>query len=443
MERAKLLEKTGGSAGNPSFIKRLLEPFPLFLLVSLTGTALFFILLPFLGVHGMDWFVMENNGDYESADYFLPILFSAAGKDAYSFGVDACYSPLAYGLFYLFGSFTGLPSLLDAGEIGAMSYAEKIAMSFELLVSPYQLLVYLLYLLAGLLPYLFALDELGLRTGKRRLLAAAVLFSLPMLGGALERGNLTLYVAGFALLSAALREKESRIFRAAALLLIGIAAGMKFYPAVLGLLYLKEKRFREAVILIVLGLFFVFAPFAFFGGLDGVRGLLENLSALSSEVSYYGRIQFFQGIVSVFGISGRMAAALSLLFGGGLVLLCLLTKSRVRTYTFLAALMAMFPPNAYRYTLLFFLLPLFFWIRDEGDKRSKVNTVRAVLYGCIFTIPSIPGLASGFHLNLGVYTLTCAELFVYVSAWGLLFFEAAGALREAAKTAQNPAKCSQ
>ena len=53
-----------------------LKPFTLFLAVSLINALLFLILMPFLGEHGFNWVVMENNSDFESADYFLCILFS-------------------------------------------------------------------------------------------------------------------------------------------------------------------------------------------------------------------------------------------------------------------------------------------------------------------------------------------------------------------------------
>lgn len=195
--------------------KKRCTPLKVFLRFSLLNLALFLLLMPFLGQKGFDWVVMENNSHFESADYFL-----------------------------------------------------------------------------------------------------CILFSVPLLFGAVERGNLTMYVAALVLIAAQLRNSKDPFQREVALFLIAIAAGLKFYPAFMGLLYLQEKRYKEAGRLIVYGAVCVFVPFAFFGGLDGLKLLLSNLAQLAVENQYSGRIQFFKGALSFLKIHGRAADLFASASGG-------------------------------------------------------------------------------------------------------------------------------
>ena len=90
-------------------------PLKVFLGFSLLNLALFLLLIPFLGQKGFDWVVMENNSHFESADYFLCILYSLGGSRVYQFGVDACYSPLSYLVFSFFSKATSAGDLFQGG----------------------------------------------------------------------------------------------------------------------------------------------------------------------------------------------------------------------------------------------------------------------------------------------------------------------------------------
>ena len=399
-----------------------LKPFTLFLAVSLINALLFLILMPFLGEHGFNWVVMENNSDFESADYFLCILFSLGKKDVYRFGVDACYSPLSYAFFYCISKITSTDKLLQGLDLLSIPYEDLIDMTPKLLTSPYQLLTFIIYSVAGIALYIFAIGELNLEKWKGYLLSLMVLTSVPLMFGAVERGNLTMYVAAMVLLALVFKDSSSPVKRELALLLIAAAAGLKFYPAFMGILYLKEKRFKEAGRLILYGILFVFVPFVFFGGVDGIIELLNSLSSLAIQNNYRCRIQFFKGIIMTFGISGMIGNLLNTGFICILIIFMLVTGNKTRMMVYLAAALAFYPPNAYRYTLLFFLLPLFTWAVEEAEKCSSSNYVKAFLFSSIFSIPTLWGIITHFRLSFGYYTLTYVEFFIYLAAWGLLGF---------------------
>ena len=73
------------------------------------------------------------------------------------------------------------------------------------------------------------------------LLASAPLFI------AIERGNPVFPVTVMTLWALYLQNEEEAWKKELALILIAAAAGFKIYPAIFGLLYIKEKRFPETV----------------------------------------------------------------------------------------------------------------------------------------------------------------------------------------------------
>lgn len=400
-----------------------MEPFTLYLVITLFSAALFLLLMPFLGQHGFDWIVMENNSDYESADYFICILYSLGRERVYYFGPEACYSPLSYTFFYFISKALSADKLLAGVDLLTVPYERLISMTPELLVSPYHLLAFLFYSIAGVFLYVLAVDELNIGKRKKQLLSLSIICSVPMLFGAVERGNLTLYVAVLVLFAMLFKDSLNPVKREIALLLIAVAAGLKFFPAFMGLLYLKEKRYKEAGRLILYGVVFVFVPFLFFGGLDGIQRLLSTLSALSVQNNYIHRIQFFKGALTFLGIHGQMGNLLNVVFLLALIFLMAVTRNKTRMMVYIAAMMAFYPPNAYRYTLLFFLMPLFVWIEEESRENTASSYATAVFFSFMFGIPTIFGLFTGFRLGFGPYSLTYVEFFVYLAAWSFLAFE--------------------
>lgn len=399
-----------------------ITPVTLFLIIGLAGPVSYFLALPFLGQHGIKWLVMENNFDYETADYFLTLLFSMGKENVYDFGIDACYTPLSYVFFYIFARITSLGELFQAPELLAMSYPELIDLGQSLLLSPYHVLIFILYLMLGLSLYIFAIDELDLPKRLRQSLTILVIFSTPLFAGALERGNFTLYTVGLLLVAFAYKDSSSSVKREMALICIALSAGLKLYPAAMGLLYLKEKRYKEAIRLIIYGAIAVFLPFLFCGGIDGLKTLLESFSILSGNF-YDHRIQFFLGALTCIGIYGTVGKILNVCFIIVLVLLLFITKNQMRRMIYLAAIMAFYPPNSYRYTLLYFLIPLFVWLKEEAPACSYYNYVTALLFGCTFSIPTLFGFLTKFNLAFNYYTLSYVELFIYAAAWAQLAFQ--------------------
>lgn len=172
----------------------------------------------------------------------------------------------------------------------------------------------------------------------------------------------------------------------------------------------------------IYGILVFFVPFLFFGGLHAVGQYIQALQALMGQ-NYIGRIQFFKGMISFFGIQGTVANICNYLFIILLILFFLRSDKLIRQMSYLAAFMAFVPGNAYRYTLLYFLFPLFALFQKEADEKNVDGYVNAVLLGSLFSIPTVFGLITGFALNYEIYTYTYVERYIYTAAWIFIFYQ--------------------
>lgn len=411
-------------------------PRHIFYLISVSGLLGFFVLSFFWGYDSFEWLVMEGNGVWQFTDYLRHIWYVAVPRNVYEVAVDAngCFPPLAYMIYSFLWSLHAFPG------------AELIDF-FRLQIMPYTLTVMLMFTLVCVLVLHWAIEAVG-RVRSRaedRLQTLLILFSVPAFAGALERGNLTLLVVALLLWAWALRDSPVRWHREVALVLIALAAGLKVYPAVMGVLYLKEKRFGDAGRLIGYGLVAFFAPFAAFGGFHGFLLWLGNVEH-TMNMAQEGRYQFIQGVgVSLLTLlrgeaPAFLVAGLSLFFSCLMLLLAFRSRSTFRTLVFLVAIMIFTPNNAYRYTLLYFSLPLVFFLRDETARTdwSPRAYVNAVFLGLLFTIPVWWAIPARLGLGFSTEIMTHLEIYLYAVAYTFLFiqcgFEAFDCLKNAKKT---------
>lgn len=380
----------------------------LFLLISIANILLFFVICIFKRQYMLQWLAMENRS-VSLCDYFMHISFVEHRKNVYFVSDLACFPPFAYMLYYYIMRITTNGPLPD------------ISID-ELRVEPYQLMVFVIFLAIGILLLVQAINELKTTKVVKNLLMLTILFSTPVFAGALERGNITLHVAALLLLALSWKDSEVKWKKEAALFLIAISAGLKIYPAVVGLIYLREKRWKEAVRLILYGMIIFFVPFIFFGGLSGLKQYIKLLVSLMSY-TYSGRFQFIKGLLNFIGINGICANVGTIIFTVLLIAGIFLSRQDTRRASYIAAFMAFVPGNAFRYSLLYFILPLSVLVSKNKLVCSREDYIDAILLGLVFTIPTIFGCITGFKLRNETYYYSYVELRLYIAAWLFLFFQ--------------------
>lgn len=111
----------------------------------------------------------------------------------------------------------------------------------------------------------------------------SMLFTVPFLYQ-YERGNIIFLALCFTMLFFLWKDSENRILRELSFFSLAGAAGLKIYPAVFGLLLVREKRYKEAVRLMIYGLISFFLPFLCFGSfLGNIKKMISNMKTVTAE----------------------------------------------------------------------------------------------------------------------------------------------------------------
>ena len=204
---------------------------------------------------------------------------------------------------------------------------------------------------------------------------------------AYERGNIIIIALVCSMFFVFFKDSENKIVRELSLILLAIAAGVKIYPAFLGMLLLYDKEYKRAARTLVYGGMCFFCPFFVFKeGIYGVPIFLSKLFAFQGNSGLSSNGLSFDKILNLFVLTIRkifdiqinesfflslgaklnyMVAIILLLSGFGInrkwkrVLACVLA---IILYS-----------NQGIYITVFMLLPLCVIIHDEDDIISREN----------------------------------------------------------------------
>ena len=375
----------------------------LFILISLSCTVLFLILLIITRGDIATWLVMENNFDNSFTDHFRHICFASDMKNFYFNTIDATFPPFAYLLYHLLVMINPPEEpwgILDWDAVAAYRY---------------NIIVYIMLTILLVLIFKLIIDKClpGEGQVKTTALTAAILFSAPFMAGAIERGNIAFLTAVMVLAALYLKDRDSAVSREAALLLIAMAAGLKLYPAVVGFIYVKEKRWKETVRLVIYGLIVFFVPFAFVGGIPALiryfqvlfffetqgycswTNIRNFLLSISRVLGQYENSPYF---VKYFKITENLY-----------LLLCLLslfkTKDKWKQALYTAGAMALYVPYSYRYVSCYMVIPLIFYFMEKEADRKMIY---CILFAMTFTTPFygyFTGIGADFFIFLPIYIM--------------------------------------
>ena len=271
---------------------------------------------------------------------------------------------------------------------------------------------------------------------KNLLIFVCLMISVPFYVGGVAVANSTLIVMALLLMALKLRESDSPWQREAALVIIAVCAGIKIYPAVFGLLYLLDKRFKEAIRLTIYGIVLFFAPFSIFGGVKGFMYWLENVKVASAHLDF-GRIQCIKGVIYSIAcladvtLPSVILRLVPIVFAILMLVLACITKSRYRRVFYLCAIMVFFPTNAFRYTLSYLSIPFIMSFQEQltggpsvnissSHRYAVISYIETAILSLIYAMPVIPGILTRFRSTNNIYTLTYTEMWIYLWAYLLV-----------------------
>lgn len=345
-----------------------------------------FFCIALINVMIMFWLLMFSNGSAMLAMGYGESLFcdfwrhidrllnyeSIYGnlKDA-----DAIFPPLAYWFLMFFAKMVAFKNVDGAT-------------TREIATSGYGILVFVMYLVlfivlfAQIISYAYHGNNFYKST-----LVLILVCSYPFWGCAFERGNPVIWSMLFLLIGLALREHKKWYIRELALICIAISAGFKLYPAIFGMLFIAEKKIKEACRLLVYGLLSFFIPFLLLGDRANLVDYLGTFERYLDK-KVYSQTSILGNCVMIFGDQG--------LIWGKLIILALiiwavvylfLEKVNWKSIALLTAINTIVLPESYLYTYVYICIPLIFFLNERRKVWKKIDYLYAVCFALIFTCP--------------------------------------------------------
>ena len=359
---------------NKKSIRDALTPFNVFLLVAFLNIVLLILFLVFTGGQFLSEVVWDARNPL-FPDFVSHVERVRGGRNPYVVeDWDARFPALAYAFYYFL-------SCLIPQQIKNSTVTDWYKM---------YMIILLCICLVCIVAVIFETvkESFAYKLGLVLVFVMSHTFAL----AEIKAGNSAVYVLTLLVLALYLKDTDSRVGREAALIFIALAAGFKISPAIMGFLYVKEKRFKEAVRLIVYGIIFFFAPFAMFGGLEGLKSFI-NISGQVSGAAI-PRPETISGVMieicSVSGLGEQNGLMLGRIVSFGYLILCMYLFFKCRyswkTLCLLSSLMVIFVNMSYPYTLQYFLLPLIAFVKETRERREKGDYLYAVLFALVFTV---------------------------------------------------------
>ncbi len=376
-----------------------------FIIIALTGA---FALLKALLTDGATnkFFAFPDTND-ALMDFFHSVYDSSFKNPYKSRGV--IYPPLTYLFYSVFAR--ALPTeIINAGGMAIRTYSHAI--TYYMLFFSLQIIT-----LAYQIGILSSLDK-----PCRNLLCISVIFSAPMFF-CMERGNLILLTLICLLEFFILKDDPSPKKRELALICLAIAANIKIYPAVFGLLLLTEKKYKSAIRCAFYGVILFIVPFFFTGGLSSIRLLIENIANTGNNfaLSYGQKVD----VANLFGYfhfkTDWMLFELLGKFGNILMFLCLIfvlitVKKSWQRATCLSLACILVPTFSWMYSLIYLIIPLLLFFKEE-KKINKINSIFFLLFSACFIYYPINILEIFPFLKTGLNSIP--NLQYEVTLWNL------------------------
>lgn len=243
-------------------------------------------------------------------------------------------------------------------------------------------------------------------------LSLVIVLSVPFLS-TVDRGNFLLLCTVCVIVFVAFYDSENKFAKELALICLAVAAAIKIYPAVLGLLLIKKGNTKTVVRTVIYGLVAFALPAFAFDGLTTLKEMVTNLTAESNknvldQNSISGRVDLptvfltfllmFKHNLSqaTFDMVEKISKIVGLLFSAEMVVLSFVSKDKWKKVLALTSIMLVLPSFSYEYCLISYLAPLLIFLVSDHKKFDW-------LYVIAFFIMTVPFAFNPNSFFEGVY----------------------------------------
>ena len=355
--------------------------FKIFCCIMLGGICLFLLSLVLLGVERWRYlFFIFQAPDDSFMDFFNP-LYWVQFKDIYSWRY-ADYPALSYLIFGLFSHIVPANVLKESAVFIRGNVYGIAALSA--------------FLGTFLISFFAVIFKNKSGTVKEKLLfCLLILFSAPFLFS-VERGNIMFVSLFFTTFFIFYYDSPKRYLRELSLVFLACAAAMKIYPAAIGILLLKDKRYKDILRLGIYTVCLFVLPFFFYNGIADMKRFLHNISGNSgwySKLSYGYSANIYTTLkMIVCAVTQQEYLTLNIIFRGISYLALFVggtaayfISKKWKTVAVACLLMVLVPPISAAYILLFLIPPLVLFLNDKEERGFK-DLIYLILFAIIFML---------------------------------------------------------
>lgn len=293
------------------------------------------------------------------------------------------------------------------------------------------LMMYLLLLMVLLLIFSFFFKSIvGGNLLRQELSLWCILLSVPFIF-TYERANLILIAIVFSFGFVWGYDSKNKWIRGFSYLCLALAAAVKVYPAVLGLILVKERRWKSTGVLAVVGATVFLLPFfAFDGGITNLHRMINNLSGITAtmQTRFYGLrhdLKNFLGILTeATGVDFGKYEMVTIIVVSMCILLAVVFRTempRWKAMALLCSLTILIPGFSYTYTLTFMAIPLALFLKDTGCQKTLImDCIYAVLFLGIFMPLVFPEVTVDMLGISEAYRLTPVTLMENIALIGMV-----------------------
>jgi hypothetical protein len=427
----------------------LIKYFLVFFVASIFVASVFAV-----ATGGESWkYMLFHNGPYTDMymDFFNSI--RDGGSDNVYSERNNIYPPLCVLIFRIISKFVS-PDLIST------HFKERKLLQADQLC----MIIYIIFVLLCIMAMLRLVESyansktLGKMQLQSAIISFAMIVSYPIMF-CIERGNILILSVVFAMFFIFFKDSDNKIIRELSYISLAFSAAIKIYPAIFGLSLIIEKKYKDAVRLMIYGIFVVAFPFVFF--LDefradpasisfGISPLLNIASSVSTSAetsSVFTKliknlINFAVNKKSTLNLSSVSIQNIVFMFQGtnslaklvmgiteAIALVCAFTtKSEWKKIFLLCYLMLNIPSASSSYALSFLIIP--FMIFLFGNK-EYVRRDWFYLGGYALLLTPLPtlwyfhpekvkefaiaiGLYYNTQLNQGIATFVFQLMFIFI-----------------------------
>ena len=329
-----------------------------------------------------DFFFIRNRDLF--AD-FINLCGYSSERDVYNNLVNGTlekiYPPLSYVITYVFSRIDVLTPNVPYRD----SYTQQ-----KFLIMLILAIVSSMILIHSVIVY-----ELKEKTALRFLVSLAVTFSGIMVF-TIERGNFLILTVLCCMIFAFWYDSDSKVKREISLIALALAAAFKLSPAVLGILLIYDKKYKEAVRAAIYGSLLIFLPFLFFkGGFANIRLMFINQHdffeayAHADGYSFSALVRYMVGFVNQEVAQSAMLHDITRIIMYLIVVLLLASSWKFtrkwEKVLSVSTILMIYPQVSQKYSLLYFIPALVLFLNDDKKRKEDWFCLMAFVLICLYT----------------------------------------------------------